>query len=108
MSAPLTRSCILIWLVHLAMALAAAACGTVGGKTFVRAYAAADRHYIWHSIVSKPFAAVAPTSAESIGRGSGLLAAQYWIMSSMKPIAEAARDAHGPGPGPGHQHGGTD
>ena len=41
-------------------------------------------------------AAVCPTSVARIGRASGALALVYWIIVSMNPIAEAAREAHGP------------
>lgn len=41
-------------------------------------------------------AAVEPTSSASIGRGRGELAAAYVIIMSMKPMAVAAREAHGP------------
>src|SRR6185503_9515819 len=41
-------------------------------------------------------AAAWPTSAASIGRASGELAAVYLIIVSMNPMAEAARDAQGP------------
>ena len=37
-----------------------------------------------------------PTSAASMGRGSGELAAAYLIIVSMKPMADAAREAQGP------------
>ena len=37
-----------------------------------------------------------PTSSASIGRGRGELAVVYSIIVSMKPMALAAREAHGP------------